>query len=51
MLGLGLVFVLLLTLALYPVWPYSRGWGFAPSAATGALLAGLIGLLHAGAHL
>jgi uncharacterized protein DUF3309 len=51
MLGAGLVFVLFLSLAVYPIWPYSRQWGFAPSAVGGALLIGLIGLLEIGASL
>ncbi|MFN2420597.1 MAG: DUF3309 family protein [Gemmatimonadota bacterium] len=51
MLGVGLVFLLMLTLALFPTWPYSRRWGYAPSAATGTLLLGLIGLLRIVAQL
>jgi hypothetical protein len=51
MLGAGLVFMLLLALAVYPIWPYSRQWGFAPSAVSGALLIGLIGLIEIGARL
>lgn len=47
-LGLGLVFLLFLSVALLPVWPFSRRWGYAPSAATGFLLIGLIGLLQLG---
>ena len=51
MLGAGLVFMLLFALAVYPIWPYSRQWGFAPSAVSGALLIGLIGLLQVGVPL
>lgn len=50
MLGLGLVFLLFLSLAVYPLWPYSREWGYTPSAVSGALLASLIGLLQFGAQ-
>ncbi|MFN2383812.1 MAG: DUF3309 family protein [Gemmatimonadota bacterium] len=46
MLGLGLVFLLGLALGLLPYWPYSREWGFAPSATCGLVLMGLIGLLR-----
>lgn len=48
LLGFGLVFLLFLSVALLPVWPFSRQWGYAPSAATGFLLIGLIGLLQLG---
>jgi hypothetical protein len=51
MLGMGLVFLLFLSLAVYPVWPYSRAWGFTPSVVSGALLVGLISLLQIGARL
>ena len=51
MLGLGLVFLLFLCLALFPTWPYSRSWGYAPSAVSGALLLGLIGLLEIGTRM
>lgn len=46
--GAGMVFLLMLSIALFPVWPFSRGWGYAPSALTGTLLIGLIGLLRLG---
>ncbi|MDX1661231.1 MAG: DUF3309 family protein [Gemmatimonadota bacterium] len=48
LLGIGLVFLLFLTIALLPIWPFSRQWGYAPSAVTGVLLMGLIGLLQLG---
>jgi hypothetical protein len=51
MLGAGLVFMLFLALAIYPVWPYSRQWGYAPSAIAGALLAFLIGFLEVAVRL
>jgi hypothetical protein len=51
MLGVGLVFLLLFSLAVYPMWLYSRQWGYAPCAISGALLIGLIGLLQIGANL
>lgn len=47
-LGVGMVFLLFLAVALLPVWPFSRRWGYAPSAAAGVLLVGLIGLLQLG---
>ncbi len=46
--GVGLVFLLFLVIALLPVWPFARRWGYAPSAAAGVLLMGLIGLLQLG---
>lgn len=48
MLGSGLVFLMFLSVALLPVWPFSRRWGYAPSATAGILLIGLIGLLRLG---
>jgi hypothetical protein len=51
MLGMGLVFLLFFSLVVFPAWPYSRGWGYAPSALSGALLLCLIGLLEIGARL
>lgn len=48
LLGVGLVFLLFLAIMLLPVWPFSRRWGYAPSAAAGILLMGLIGLLQLG---
>ena len=50
-LGVGLVLLAFLTVALFPVWPFSRGWGYAPSAVTAMLLMGLIGLVRTGAWL
>ena len=49
MVGLGLVVLLVLSVLLFPIWPFSREWGYAPSALTGTLLIGLIGLLRLGA--
>ena len=48
LLGIGMVFLLFLAVVLLPVWPFSRRWGYAPSAAAGVLLIGLIGLLQLG---
>ena len=50
-LGFGMVMLLFGTVALFPVWPFSRQWGYAPSAVTGTLLMGLIGLIQTGAML
>ncbi len=50
-LGSGLVMLLVGTVALFPVWPFSRQWGYTPSAVTGTVLAGLIGLIQTGAML
>jgi hypothetical protein len=33
-----LVALIVLMIAAYPTWPYSRRWGYIPSAALGALL-------------
>ena len=49
MVGPGLVVLLVLSVLLFPIWPFSRTWGYAPSALTGTLLIGLIGLLRLGA--
>lgn len=46
--GSGLVLLLILTVTLFPVWPFSREWGYAPSALTGILLICLIGLVRLG---
>jgi Protein of unknown function (DUF3309) len=41
-----LVALIVLMIAAYPAWPYSRRWGYLPSAALGALLLlALIGAL------
>lgn len=45
-LGICLVLLLLTSVAALPVWPFSREWGYAPSALTGLLLMGLIGLMQ-----
>ena len=50
MLGAGLVFILFLALAVYPLWPYSRSWGYVPSAIAGGLLMVLVSLLEVGAR-
>ncbi|HUP18498.1 MAG TPA: DUF3309 family protein [Gemmatimonadota bacterium] len=49
--GSGLVLLLIMSIALFPVWPFSRAWGYTPSAVTGVLLMGLIGLVRTGATL
>ncbi len=41
-----LVFVLVvLIVGVFPVWPYSRNWGYVPSGGIGAIVAILIVLL------
>lgn len=49
--GMGLVLLLFFTVALFPVWPFSRQLGYAPSALTASLLVSLIGLIQTGAML
>lgn len=46
--GSSLVLLLVLTVALFPVWPFSREWGYTPSALTGILLICLIGMVQLG---
>ena len=48
---LGALLLILIVLALVgaiPAWPYSRGWGFAPSGAVGIILIVLVVLLVSG---
>ncbi len=48
---LGTLLLILIVLALVgaiPAWPYSRGWGFAPSGAVGIILIVLVVLLVSG---
>jgi hypothetical protein len=43
-----LIVVVLLLCAVAPAWPYSRGWGYAPSGFTGVVLIVLLVLLLTG---
>jgi hypothetical protein len=43
-----LILLILLLLGAIPSWPYSRGWGYAPSGAVGVVLVIVIVLLLAG---
>lgn len=43
--SLVLVLFAVATVAALPLWPYSRRWGFAPSAVTGAAMVVLAGLI------
>jgi hypothetical protein len=43
-----LIVLILLLIGVIPTWPYSRGWGYAPSGILGALLVVLIVLLLMG---
>jgi Protein of unknown function (DUF3309) len=48
---LGTLVLILIVLALIgaaPAWPYSRGWGFAPSGAVGIILIVFVVLLVSG---
>ena len=48
---LGALLLIRIVLALVgaiPAWPYSRGWGFAPSGAVGIILIVLVVLLVSG---
>lgn len=47
--GAGMVLLLFGTIALFPVWPFSRSWGYTPSAVAGMILLGVIGLVRIGA--
>jgi hypothetical protein len=40
-----LIILILLLLGALPTWPYSRGWGYAPSGLAGLLLLVLLVLL------
>jgi hypothetical protein len=43
-----LIILILLLLGALPTWPYSRGWGYAPSGIVGALLVILVIMLLLG---
>jgi len=43
-----LIIVVLLLIGAIPSWPYSKGWGYAPSGVVGVLLVIVIVLLVAG---
>lgn len=43
-----LILLFLLIVSALPAWPYSRGWGYAPSSILGVLLIILLVLLLAG---
>lgn len=43
-----LIIVILLLIGAIPSWPYSRGWGYAPSGVVGVVLVVVIVLLVAG---
>jgi hypothetical protein len=43
-----LIVVVLLLIGAIPSWPYSKGWGYAPSGVVGVLLVIVIVLLVAG---
>ncbi len=43
-----LIILILLLLGAIPSWPYSRGWGYAPSGIVGVVLVVVIVLLLAG---
>lgn len=47
-LGAMLVLLLTLSVATLPYWPFSRQWGYAPSAISMTLLVALIGLVQSG---
>lgn len=44
-----LIILVLMAVGSAPAWPYSRGWGYAPSGALGTLLVVLILLMLFGA--
>ncbi len=49
--GLGtilLIVLVLILLGVIPTWPYSRGWGYAPSGIVGVILVVLLILLFMG---
>ncbi|MDX1624215.1 MAG: DUF3309 family protein [Gemmatimonadota bacterium] len=48
LLGAMLVALLTLSVATLPYWPFSREWGYAPSAISTTLLVALIGLVRTG---
>lgn len=41
----GLIILILLLIAVFPAWPYSRGWGYRPTGGVSLLLIILIILL------
>ena len=43
-----ILLLVVLLLALAPTWPYSRGWGYRPSGALGAVLVVVIALVLLG---
>jgi hypothetical protein len=43
-----LIIVILLLIGAIPSWPYSRGWGYAPSGVLGVVLVVVLVLLVAG---
>ena len=43
-----LIVVLLLLIGAIPTWPYSRGWGYAPSGVAGVMLVVVLVLLAGG---
>jgi hypothetical protein len=43
-----LVVLVLLLLGVFPLWPYSRGWGYGPSGLLGVLLIVMVVLLVTG---
>jgi hypothetical protein len=43
-----LIILILLLVGAFPSWPYSRGWGYAPSGLLGVLLVVLIVMMLAG---
>jgi hypothetical protein len=43
-----LIIVALLLIGAIPTWPYSRGWGYAPSGVAGVVLVVVVELLVAG---
>jgi hypothetical protein len=43
-----LIVVLLLLIGAIPTWPYSRGWGYAPSGVVGVMLVIVLVLLAGG---
>ena len=43
-----LVVVVLLLIGAIPTWPYSRGWGYAPSGVVGVMLVVVLVLLAGG---
>ncbi len=43
-----LIVVVLMLLGTVPTWPYSRGWGYAPSSTIGVILLILVILLLTG---